>query len=127
MNKSQEALNFLGEYSLGCAVTNHKDDTIKVINKYKQTLQELVDKHEQLEQENFDLRQKLNTEEECCAMLEKKVKKLKNIIQILNRIYGFKLQYIPYNGYPELLIPDMTSDELTKEEYELLQEEIEER
>lgn len=44
MNKYQEALKFLGEYSLGCAVTNHKDDTIKVINDYRQTLQELVDK-----------------------------------------------------------------------------------
>lgn len=99
--------------------------------KYKdypsQFLQELVDKHEKLEQENFDLRQKLNNEEYCCAMLEKKVKKLKSIIQILNRIYGFKLQDIKYSGFYELLIPDMTSDELTKEEYELLQEEIEER
>jgi hypothetical protein len=44
MNKYQEALKFLGEYSLGCAITNHKDDTIKVINDYRQTLQELVDK-----------------------------------------------------------------------------------
>jgi hypothetical protein len=44
MNRYQEALKFLGEYSLGCAVTNHKDDTIKVINDYRQTLQKLVDK-----------------------------------------------------------------------------------
>lgn len=80
MNKKQEALDFLVEYSLGCAVTNHKDDTIKVINKYKQTLQELVDKQENFEQENFELGQKLNTEEECCVMLKKKVKKQVEII-----------------------------------------------
>lgn len=46
-------------------------------------LQELVDKHEELEQENFDLRNKLNTEEECCSMLQKKVKKQINIIKSL--------------------------------------------
>ena len=38
---------------------------------------------EQLEQENFDLRNKLNTEEECCSMLQKKVKKQINIIKSL--------------------------------------------
>lgn len=129
MNKNQEALEFLVKGSNCNCEECEKCSLNKFCHKYEamQTLQELVDKHEKLEQENFDLRQQLNTEEECCVMLEKKVKKLKDIIQILNRIYGFKLQYIPYNGYPELLIPDMTSDELTKEEYELLQEEIEER
>ena len=42
-NKYQEALDFLSEYSLGCAITKHKEESIITINKYKQILQELVD------------------------------------------------------------------------------------
>lgn len=57
--------------------------------------------------------------------LDSENKKLKKAIAILNRIYGFKLQDIKYSGYYELLIPDMTSDELSKEEYELLEEVME--
>lgn len=123
MNKYQEALNNIRFY---CGHANRDEYLNPKVFEELNIIQKLIDKHDQLELENFDLRQKLNAEGECCVMLQKKVKKLKSIIQILNRIYGFKLQYIPYNGYPELLIPDMTSDELTKEEYELLQEEIEE-
>jgi len=48
--------------------------------------------------------------------------KLKNAIDILQKIYDFRLQDKKYSGFYELLIPDMTSDELTKEEYELLKE-----
>ena len=44
MNKYQYALDFLSEYSLGCAVTNHKDKTIITISNYTKLLQELVDK-----------------------------------------------------------------------------------
>ena len=119
---SKAKMSFDGIYIDSKKLKQDIDVLWELYNKY----QELFNKHEKLEQENFDLKQKLNTEEECCAMVEKKDKKLKDIIQILNRIYGFKLQYIPYIGHPELLIPDMTCDELTKEEYELLQEEIEE-
>ena len=63
----------------------------KKLNQDITVLWELYNKYQELvhsssteqEQENFDLRQKLNAEEECCAMLEKKVKKLKNLIKIL--------------------------------------------
>lgn len=54
------------------------------------------------------------------------LEKLTKAIQILNRIYGFLLQDKKCSGYYELLIPDMTSDELTKEEYELLKEVLDE-
>lgn len=46
-------------------------------------IQQDLDRLEQLEKENFELRQKLNTEEECCVMLEKTVKNLKKVIGIL--------------------------------------------
>ena len=78
MNKHQEALNkayeLISDLDFGsqmkCA------DQLKL-------LQEVIDEHKKLEQENFDLRNKLNTEEECCAMLEKKVKKQVEIIKSL--------------------------------------------
>ena len=38
---------------------------------------------EQIEQEIFNLRQQLNTEEECCAMLQKKVQEFNKLIKIL--------------------------------------------
>lgn len=81
------------------------------------------------EEEMLKLIEHLDAREGFYAILEianKKLKsenkKLKKAIAILNRIYGFKLQDIKYSGYYELLIPDMTSDELSKEEYELLDE-----
>jgi hypothetical protein len=80
MNKYKEALVELLENM------DYKDYSTQTLNKCCEAinkLQELVDKHEQLEQENFDLRNKLNTEEECCAMLEKKVKKQVEIIKSL--------------------------------------------
>lgn len=76
MNKYQESLDKLGRMG-------DKDLYNEFHLEWVNTLQELVDKHENLEQENFDLRNKLNTEEECCVMLEKKVKKQVEIIKSL--------------------------------------------
>ena len=59
------------------------------------------------------------------AKFRKKAVKLEKAINILNRIYGFKLQDKKFSGFYELLIPDMTSDELIKEEYVLLKEVLE--
>jgi chromosome segregation ATPase len=49
----------------------------------EEKIEDLENKIINLEQENFELRQKLNTEEECCVMLEKKVKKQAEIIKSL--------------------------------------------
>lgn len=107
---SKEALNFI----------------IKTFNKLAQKPQDIglffnfceahgkvkqdLDKLEQLEKENFELRQKLNTEEECCVMLEKTVKNLRKVINILQtnffidlieREKDYKLGFAPKNEIKE--------------------------
>lgn len=59
--------------------------------------------------------------------LEQEHQKLKAAIEILQKIYVFRLQDIKCSGFYKLLIPDITSDELTKEEYDLLKEVLNER
>ena len=80
MSKYQEALNNIRFY---CGHANSDEYLNPKVFEELTIIQELVDEHEQLEQENFDLRNKLNTEEECCAMLKSRVKKLNNLIKIL--------------------------------------------
>lgn len=80
MNKYQEILNQLLDN------IDYKDYSNQTQDKVKEALNELYDlvkKYPTLEQENFDLRQKLNAEEECCAMLKKKVKTQAEIIKSL--------------------------------------------
>ena len=81
MSRCQEAYNIIFDELIAMPELNEIDK--KRLLDSMDLLQELVDKHEKLEQENFDLRQKLNTEEECCVMLEKKVNERADLIKSL--------------------------------------------
>ena len=96
MNKYQEALNNIRFY---CGNANCDEYLNPKVFEELNIIQELVDKEKSkknkieqqndyveystLDEENFDLKQKLNTEEECCAMLKKKVKTQAEIIKSL--------------------------------------------
>lgn len=126
MNKYQDALNKLkyrGERFGQDLYDTAKDeiDTLQeLVDKYN-TIQTVFFKNEPMESTDLNAR-KLQELYNFDSELIEANKKLKEAINILNRIYGFKLQDIKYSGFYELLIPDMTSDELSKEDYELLKE-----
>lgn len=129
MNKNQEALNNIHFY---CGHANCDKYLNPKVFEELNIIQELVDKHEELEQENFDLRNKLNTEEECCAMLEKKVKKLKDIIALFVKKFDLSLNkklkelHFDHTNYEWREINDGYSEEhyyqLTDKEYDLVEE-----
>lgn len=97
------------EKGLKSPVTKAKGGIYLDIETIKQIKQDL-DRLEELEKENFELRQKLNTEEECYVMLEKTVKNLRKVINILQtnffidlieREKDYKLGFAPKNEIKE--------------------------
>ena len=60
-------------------------NTIKELTNLKDIFQQIkteLEAWEKLEQENFDLRQTLNTENENCVMLEKRIKELNSELEV---------------------------------------------
>ena len=109
MMTSKEALKRLLLLARPCAyeVREHRNSYCDMLEK---VVQQDLNRLEQLEKENFELRQKLNTEEECCVMLEKTVKNLRKVINILQtnffidlieREKDYKLGFAPKNEIKE--------------------------
>lgn len=84
---SKEALNFI--IKTFNKLANKPQDIglfFKFCEAHEKVKQDL-DRLEQLEKENQELREKLNTEEECCVMIEKKVKGLSRCPLCDNGLY----------------------------------------
>lgn len=86
--KWQEILESFKEQLIRVKGTRNEETTLNHIKanelklQYLQQIKTELEAWEKLDQENFDLRQTLNTENENCVMLEKRIKELSSELEV---------------------------------------------